>query len=199
MLWPTLIDLNRIITDFERVLRKTAGEESTVVLRLAGDLPTVLADRAQMEQVLLNLALNAADAMNLGGGTLTIETGVREFSSLYTSTRPDIAIALGHHVMMVVSDTGTGMTADVLTHVFEPFYTTKPVSQGSGLGLSSVYGIVKQSGGYIWAYSEPGQGSVFKIYLPVPARAPTPAPAAETSAPSGGTETILVRAGLPPA
>lgn len=192
VLWPTLIDLNLIIAEFERVLRKTAGEGSTLVLRLAGDLPSVLADRAQMEQVLLNLTLNAADAMKQGGGTLTIETGIREFSPLYTSTRPDIAISLGPHVMMVVSDTGTGMTPEVLSHVFEPFYTTKPLGQGTGLGLSSVYGIVKQSGGYIWAYSEPGQGSTFKIYLPVPLEALKIAPVEEVAPPSKGTETILV-------
>jgi two-component system cell cycle sensor histidine kinase/response regulator CckA len=192
VLWPTLIDLNRIITDFERVLRKTAGEETTLILRLTQDLPLVLADRAQMEQVLLNLTLNAGDALQPNGGTLTIETSVRQFSPDYIAAKPEVVIAAGPYVMIAVTDTGTGMTPDVLSHVFEPFYTTKPVGQGSGLGLSSVYGIVKQSNGYIWVYSEPGLGSTFKIYLPVPRESPSLAPAEPASVPAGGRETILV-------
>ena len=94
--------------------------------------------------------------------------------------------------MMAVTDSGTGMSPEVMSHVFEPFYTTKPIGQGSGLGLSSVYGIVKQSNGYIWVYSEPGQGSTFKIYLPVPREAPTLPPPEREAVPAGGTETILV-------
>ena len=192
VLWPTLIDLNQIVSDFERVLRKTAGEETTLVLRLMKDLPPVLADRAQMEQVLLNLTLNAADALKDGGGTLTIETSTRRFSPDYASTKPDIAIVEGSYVMMAVTDSGTGMSPEVMSHVFEPFYTTKPIGHGSGLGLSSVYGIVKQSNGYIWVYSEPGQGSTFKIYLPIPRESPALPPSEPEAVPAGGTETILV-------
>ena len=192
VLWPTLIDLNQIVTDFERVLRKTGGEQTTLLLRLSPDLPPVLADRAQMEQVLLNLTLNAADAMKPGGGMLTIETGTSQFSPQYVASKPDVAVAMGFYVMIAVTDTGTGMTPEVMSHVFEPFYTTKPVGQGSGLGLSSVYGIVKQSDGYIWAYSEPGRGSTFKIYLPVPREAPLPSPPEPKTTPAGGSETILV-------
>ena len=192
VLWPTLIDLNRIVSEFERVLRKTAGEGITLVLRLAPDLPQVLADRAQMEQVLLNLTLNAADALSVGPGRLTIETSVRKFSPEYIATKPEVSVGAGDYVMLAVSDTGTGMDAEVLSHVFEPFYTTKPVGQGSGLGLSSVYGIVKQSNGYVWAYSEPGMGSTFKIYLPVPREAPLPTPPDPPSGRLHGSETILV-------
>jgi PAS domain S-box-containing protein len=192
VLWPTLIDLNQIISDFERVLRKTAGEHATLVLRLSPDLPPVLADRAQMEQVLLNLTLNAADALQPGSGTLTIETGRKNFSPEYAGGRPDVAVAVGPYVMVAVTDTGSGMPPEVMSHVFEPFYTTKPVGEGSGLGLSSVYGIVKQSNGYIWVYSEPGRGTTFKIYLPVPAGQPAEQPAEPVAALSGGTETILV-------
>ena len=192
VLWPTLIDLNQIISDFERVLRKTAGEETTLTLRLTQDLPLVLADRAQMEQVLLNLTLNAADALQPQGGTLTIETSVRQFSPEYIAAKPEVVIATGSYVMMAVTDTGTGMPPDVMSHVFEPFYTTKPVGQGSGLGLSSVYGIVKQSNGYIWVYSEPGLGSTFKIYLPVPRESLILSSAEPASVPAGRRETILV-------
>lgn len=192
VLWPTLVDLNRIVSEFERVLRKTAGEGITLVLRLGTDLPQVLADRAQMEQVLLNLTLNAADALRVGPGTITIETSVRKFSPEYIATKPEVSVGLGDYVMLAVSDTGTGMNADVLSHVFEPFYTTKPVGQGSGLGLSSVYGIVKQSNGYVWAYSEPGMGSTFKIYLPVPREAPLPPPPKSPTGSLQGSETILV-------
>ena len=192
VLWPTLVDLNQIITDFERVLRKTAGEGTTVLFRLGRDLPRVLADRAQMEQVLLNLTLNAADALKHRPGRLTIETTTKQFTPDYAAARSDVAIAPGLYVMMAVSDSGSGMTADVVSHVFEPFFTTKPVGQGSGLGLSSVYGIVKQSNGYIWAYSEPGMGSTFKIYLPVPKEMPAALPREPEAVSPGGTETILI-------
>ncbi len=193
VLWPALVDLNQVIADFERVLRKTAGETTTLVLRLAHQLPRVLADRAQMEQVLLNLTLNAVDAMRHRPGTITIETSVQDFDPRYASAKAEVAVALGSYVMVSLTDTGEGMTPEVLGHMFEPFFTTKPLGQGSGLGLSSVYGIVKQSKGYIWAYSEPGRGTTFRLYLPVPvAGAPAEPPDRELAPAAGGSETILV-------
>jgi nitrogen-specific signal transduction histidine kinase/CheY-like chemotaxis protein len=165
-----VLDLNEIVRDFAPVLRRTLGEDSTLALRPDPSIGTIRADRGQIEQVLLNLALNAHDAMPRGG-RLTIATGPVTLTEEYGSFKPDVAVRPGRYVVLVVSDTGIGMDRDTLEHVFEPFFTTKPVGQGTGLGLSSVYGIVKQSDGYVWVYSEPGQGTTFKIYLPMDAAA----------------------------
>ena len=173
------------------VLARLLGAGVEIELHPAPDLASVRADRAQLEQVLVNLALNARDAM-VGQGrfdivteNVTVEPGQRQHL-------PGIRMPPGRYVRLTVSDDGHGMDAVTRARIFEPFYTTKPAGQGSGLGLATVYGIVKQSGGYIWVYSEPGQGTSFRIYLPE-----FVGPAAElppvTARPSpGGAETILI-------
>jgi PAS domain S-box-containing protein len=166
VLKPEVLDLNRLIKGWEPVLRRIMGEDCGVVLNLAAGLGAVRADPGQLEQVLLNLALNARDAMPRGG-RIAVETFATELTSAYTREKPGTTIRPGHYVVLAVSDTGHGMDKETLSHVFEPFFTTKGVGQGTGLGLSTVYGIIKQSEGYIWVYSEPGQGTSFKIYLPV--------------------------------
>jgi PAS domain S-box-containing protein len=178
ILRPTVIDLNSLVTNWETVLRRTMGEDCTVVLRPGDRVPPIRADAGRLEQVLLNLTLNARDAMPRGG-TLTVETFVASLSEDYARTRPGIMVRPGTYAVLAVTDTGHGMDQETLGHVFEPFFTTKGVGHGTGLGLSTVYGIVKQSDGYVWAYSEPGQGSTFKVYLPVvgPEETVTPASA----------------------
>ena len=187
-----VLDLNAVIQKWEPVLRRVMGEDCGVVLRLAPDLGTVRADPGQLEQVLLNLALNARDAMPRGG-RITVETFPAELTTAYAEARPGTSIHAGHYVVLAISDTGHGMDRETLSHVFEPFFTTKGVGQGTGLGLSTVYGIVKQSNGYIWVYSEPGQGTTFKIYFPVrtgPAAETRPAPI--TAKASLGARILLV-------
>jgi CheY-like chemotaxis protein len=150
------------------------------------------ADRGQLEQVLINLVLNARDAMT-GHGRVTIETAGVIWDPEYAQRHEGVEIPLGRYVMLAVSDTGCGMAPDLQARIFEPFFTTKPIGQGTGLGLSTVYGIVKQSGGFVWVYSEPGEGSVFKVYLPE-ARAAQPVESTPVLAmvPRGGSETVLV-------
>ena len=178
VLKPVSINLSEAVQDWEGVLRRVMGEDCTVILRLAEGMGRVRADLGQLHQVLLNLALNARDAMPTGG-TVTIETFTTELGARDARRHPATAIRQGPYAVLTVTDTGTGMDANTLAQVFEPFFTTKPVGQGTGLGLATVYGIIKQSGGYVWAYSEPGLGSAFKIYLPFesPAAATPAAPA----------------------
>jgi PAS domain S-box-containing protein len=186
------LDLNAVIRKWEPVLRRVMGEDCGVVLRLAPQLGMVRADPGQLEQVLLNLALNARDAMPRGG-RITVETLPAELTSAYIARKPGTFIQPGHYAVLAVSDTGHGMDRETLGHIFEPFFTTKGVGQGTGLGLSTVYGIVKQSNGYIWVYSEPGQGSTFKIYFPIRAGAVANAPAALVVArPRSGASILLV-------
>ncbi|HXO86695.1 MAG TPA: ATP-binding protein, partial [Gemmatimonadales bacterium] len=190
VLAPRVLDLNDIVRDVERLLRRLIGEDVALRTVLASNLAAVRADPSQLEQVLINLAVNARDAMP-GGGTITIETAKVILDETYVADQP--LVTAGDYVMVAISDTGTGMDAETQTRVFEPFFTTKERGKGTGLGLATVYGIVKQSGGYIWVYSEVGIGTTFKVYLP---RVAGPAePLGAVPAPSGslqGSETILV-------
>jgi two-component system cell cycle sensor histidine kinase/response regulator CckA len=162
------------------------------VLRLGGDLNWIKTDRTQLEQVILNLALNARDAMPQGG-RLAMETSCVVLDNEYAHRHPATLVRPGPYVRLIVTDTGRGMDPDTQAQVFDPFFTTKPVGHGTGLGLSMAYGIVKQSGGYIWVYSEPGQGTAFKIYLPQVEEAGESANWKPAEAPPRGAgETILV-------
>ena len=186
-----VLRLNPIVKGWEPVLRRIIGEDCQVLLRLRDDIGAIRADPGQLEQVLLNLVLNARDALP-AGGTLTVETFRTEITPATSRRHSDTEMQHGNYVVLAVSDTGHGMSAKTLSHVFEPFFTTKEVGAGSGLGLSTVYGIVKQSGGYIWVYSEPGQGTTFKIYLPEIQQAEdTPAARLEPP-PRAAGETVLV-------
>ncbi|MBE2319239.1 response regulator [Solirubrobacter sp. CPCC 204708] len=186
VLHPTKLDLNEIVAGMETMMHRIIGDDVSVATRLAPDLAPVEADRAQIERVILNLAANARDAMP-HGGALTLETRNVELSSHGADA------LTGPHVLLAVSDTGLGMDEKVRAHLFEPFFTTKEGGEGTGLGLATVFGVVKQSGGGIYVYSERGAGTTFKIYLPAAARGEDepPAPAGEPE-PAAGTETVLV-------
>jgi two-component system cell cycle sensor histidine kinase/response regulator CckA len=188
VLQPKVLDLNAVATDAEKMLRCLIGEDIDLVTVLAPELGPVKADPGQIEQVIVNLTINARDAMPQGG-KLTIETADVELDEDYA--RQHIGVEPGPYVMLAVSDTGVGMDEETQAHLFEPFFTTK--EEGTGLGLSTAYGIVKQSGGHIWVYSEPGQGTTFKIYLPrvEEAAESLKLSAAPTKLPQG-SETVLV-------
>ena len=190
VLSPRVLNLNDTVLNLDSLLRRLIGEDIEVLTAPARDLGSVKADPGQVEQVIMNLALNARDAMP-HGGKLTLETGNVDLDDSYSVEHQPITP--GKYVMLAVSDTGQGMTPEVQARIFEPFFTTKEVGKGTGLGLSTVYGIVKQSGGFIWFYSEPGHGSTFKIYLP---RVDQPADAAGAEKRLKdvlhGTETILL-------
>ncbi len=162
-LTPAAISMKELVEGMADMLRRTLGETVTIHVHHLGDIPAALADPAQLEAALLNLAVNARDAMPQGG-VLTIETALVVLDEHYASLEVDVAP--GRYVMLAVSDTGTGMPADVVARAFEPFFTTKETGKGSGLGLAMVYGFVKQSGGHVKIYSEPGVGTTIKLLLP---------------------------------
>ncbi len=191
MLQPTVLDLNAIVANVHQMLGRTLGEGLDLETLLDPNLAAVEADAGQIEQVLMNLAINAGDAMG-AGGKLTIETANVRLDEAYASEHPEVPV--GPYVLLAVSDTGSGMTPHTLSHIFEPFFTTKDPGKGTGLGLATVYGIVKQSGGHIDVYSEVGRGTTFKIYLPRTGE-PTGPVELEGSSPRSlvGSETLSAR------
>jgi PAS domain S-box-containing protein len=190
VLHPTLIELAKVVSGMESMLKRLLGEDISLLVKLQPDVAPVRADVAQIEQVIMNLAINARDAMP-DGGQLTIETCNAAIDRDYAATQP--GMRAGDYAVLAVSDTGHGMDADTKAHVFEPFFTTKEPGKGTGLGLATIYGIVQQSGGFVTVYSEVGLGATFRVYLP---RAMEASPLAETGEPTarieGGSETILL-------
>lgn len=190
VLAPRVIDVGEVAGGMEMMLQRLVGSNMELEVFVSKDIPPVFADASQLEQVLLNLVVNARDAMQ-DGGKITVEATSVHLASEYTSTH--IQVADGEYVLLAVSDTGIGMDKETQARIFEPFFTTKEKGKGTGLGLSTVYGIVKQSGGHIWVYSEPGEGTTFKVYLPVCERAvAVEAKRAVSLSRLGGNEAILL-------
>ena len=186
---PTIVDLNAVVGETEKMLRRLIGEDIQMIIVPGKDLGRVKADLGQIDQILMNLAVNARDAMPQGG-KLVIETTNAKLDSTNLIQHP--YAKPGDYVMLSVSDTGFGMDKETQSHIFEPFFTTKAAGHGTGLGLSTVYGIVKQSEGYVWVYSEPGKGARFKVYLPRVDAAADPVVTRDESEIPIGSETILL-------
>jgi nitrogen-specific signal transduction histidine kinase/ActR/RegA family two-component response regulator len=187
---PQIVDLNAKIAEMLKMLRRLIGEEIALAFSPGEGLWNVRIDPAQVDQVLANLCVNARDAI-AGTGRISIETANATLDEHFRAH--PLAAPKGEYVMLAVGDDGAGMTKDVVEHVFEPFFTTKELGRGSGLGLATVYGIVKQSAGAIDVYSEPGVGTTFKLYLPRAVGSPSRSPAStEATAPRGRGETLLV-------
>jgi two-component system, cell cycle sensor histidine kinase and response regulator CckA len=199
ILAPQNVDLNKVVAEIGNMIRRIIGEDIVLTTRAEEGLPDIRMDRGQLEQIVMNLAVNARDAMPQGGD-LQLQTAKVEFAGRMIGG--DEEMSPGEYVMLAVSDTGVGMTEETKSRLFEPFFTTKEPGKGTGLGLSMVYGIVKQSEGHIMVFSEPGKGTAFKLYFPlasashaVPVSASSPAsgvPAGKEGAARNGTETILV-------
>lgn len=187
---PVVLNINKVVEDSTKMLKRIIGEDIDLALHLAPDLQHCRVDPIQIEQILMNLLVNARDAMP-GGGKATVETANANLGREYAATHPQVPP--GPYVLLVVSDTGHGMDAKTRARIFEPFFTTKEVGKGTGMGLATVYGIVKQCGGFIWVYSEPNMGATFKVYLPS-----VDEPLTEREAPTfdgkllSGRETILL-------
>ncbi len=190
VLVPQILDLNTVVGNMSKMLRRLIGENIELIVHAGENLGRIKADPGQIEQVIMNLAVNARDAMP-AGGELTIETSNVELDDTYA--RLHATVTPGSYVMVAISDSGMGMDAETQAHAFEPFFTTKQKGKGTGLGLATVYGIVKQSDGYIWLYSEQGRGTTLKIYFPLAKEETSPAKTAEqTESELRGTETILL-------
>jgi signal transduction histidine kinase len=192
VLQPRILDLNGVVENTEKLLDRLIGEDIQLSTVLAPDLGLVNGDPGQLEQILMNLVVNSRDAMPRGG-RLTIETADLNADDLFVRNHP--LARPGRYAMLAVTDTGVGMDEETKVHIFEPFFTTKEQGKGTGLGLATVYGIVKQSGGFVWVYSEPGHGTSIKVYLPCAEAAAQASAAQETAADSGmprGSETVLV-------
>ena len=193
LLHPRALDVNEVVGGLEPMLRSLIEERIELVFETVAPLPKVLFDRGRLEQVVVNLVVNARDAI-ADDGRIVIETGERFLDADYVAGHAGARI--GRHVMVAVSDTGLGIDGEIFERMFEPFFTTKPVGEGTGLGLSTVHGIITQSGGNIWVYSEPGHGTAFRVYIPVAtdsallADAPEDAPLREQRTPAG--ETIML-------
>jgi CheY-like chemotaxis protein len=191
ILQPRVLDMNSVVGTVEPMLRRLIGEDITITSSCAAR-GYVVADPGQLEQVLMNLVVNARDAMPQGG-PITIETRNVDLDEHYSSEHAPVVP--GRYVMLAVGDTGVGMSRDTKEHAFDPFFTTKEAGKGTGLGLATVYGIVKQSGGYVWIYSEPGLGTTVKIYFPevsAVAAFATSEPRTASSETKRGSETILL-------
>ena len=184
----SVVDINAVVSGIETFLRRLIGEDVDLIIRLASDLGAVQADPGQLQQIIMNLAVNSRDAMP-DGGTLVIETSNIVLGEAYHTEHRQVPP--GPYVMLAVTDTGEGMSPEVRARIFEPFYTTKELGKGTGLGLATVYGMVKHAGGWIWVYSEPKRGTTFKVYFPQTDQAVSigaPAPPARLE----GNETIVV-------
>ncbi len=186
---PQPINLNRRIKEMRKMMQRTLPKMIDIQLILAERLPTIFADPTQIDQILMNLAVNARDAMP-DGGKLIIETADVMLDEEYGKT--NLVATAGRFVLLTVTDTGEGMDKETLEHIFEPFFTTKAVGEGSGLGLAMVYGIVQEHGGHIKCYSEPGNGTTFRIYLPAGASEEQTEQPTVRELPRGGSETILL-------